>query len=123
MEPPSGLKFKILNENAVDMSWVRPSSVIEGYRIQVVSVEGQYGGGNAAGCRSETYRFCALKFTFQCWIFLALSDDATREFSLDAYTTTTSITDLTPDVDYSVSILSYYGSEESIPIFGQVTSK
>lgn len=47
MEPPSGLKFKILNENSVDMSWVRPSTVIDGYRIQVVSVEGQYDG---AGC-------------------------------------------------------------------------
>lgn len=55
--------------------------------------------------------------------FRVLSDDAIRDFTLDAYTTTTSITDLTPDVDYSVSILSYYGSEESIPIFGQVTSK
>lgn len=52
-----------------------------------------------------------------------LADEAVRDFTLDAYTTTTSITDLTPDLDYSVSILSYYGSEESIPIFGQLTSK
>ncbi|XP_075883605.1 collagen alpha-1(XII) chain isoform X2 [Nelusetta ayraudi] len=87
VEPPSGLKFKILNENSVDMSWVRPSSVIDGFRIQVVSE----------------------------------ADEAVRDFTLDAYTTTTSITDLTPDLDYSVSILSYYGSEESIPIFGQLT--
>lgn len=35
----------------------------------------------------------------------------------------TSLTDLTPDLDYSVSISSYYGSEESIPIFGQLTSE
>lgn len=52
-----------------------------------------------------------------------LLDEAVRDFTLDAYTTVTSITDLTPDLDYSVSINSYYGSEESIPIFGQLTSK
>uniref|UniRef100_A0A4W6E2A3 Collagen type XII alpha 1 chain n=1 Tax=Lates calcarifer TaxID=8187 RepID=A0A4W6E2A3_LATCA len=74
--------FKILNENTVEMSWTRPSSTIEGFRIQVVS-------------------------------------DA--DFTLDAYSTMTSITNLTPDLDYSVSINSYYGSEESIPIFGQLT--
>ncbi|XP_062413435.1 collagen alpha-1(XII) chain-like [Pungitius pungitius] len=33
----------------------------------------------------------------------------------------TKITDLTPDLDHSVSINSYYGSEESIPITGQLT--
>lgn len=92
--------------------------MIEGYRIQVVSVEGQYDAANTAGCRHEPAGSVRLTFDF-----LVLADDATREFSLDAYTTSTSITDLTPDVDYSVSILSYYGSEESIPIFGQVTSK
>uniref|UniRef100_A0AAQ5ZR50 Collagen, type XII, alpha 1a n=1 Tax=Amphiprion ocellaris TaxID=80972 RepID=A0AAQ5ZR50_AMPOC len=88
VEPPSDLKFKILNENTVEMSWARPSSRIEGFRIQVVSD----------------------------------ADEPTRDFTLDAYTTTTSITDLTPDLDYSVSINSYDGSEESIPIFGQLTS-
>uniref|UniRef100_A0A4W6E6A1 Collagen type XII alpha 1 chain n=1 Tax=Lates calcarifer TaxID=8187 RepID=A0A4W6E6A1_LATCA len=91
LEPPSDLKFKILNENTVEMSWTRPSSTIEGFRIQVVSDAGQYG--------------------------------VTRDFTLDAYSTMTSITNLTPDLDYSVSINSYYGSEESIPIFGQLTSK
>uniref|UniRef100_A0A4W6E660 Collagen alpha-1(XII) chain n=1 Tax=Lates calcarifer TaxID=8187 RepID=A0A4W6E660_LATCA len=91
VEPPSDLKFKILNENTVEMSWTRPSSTIEGFRIQVVSDAGQYG--------------------------------VTRDFTLDAYSTMTSITNLTPDLDYSVSINSYYGSEESIPIFGQLTSK
>lgn len=35
----------------------------------------------------------------------------------------TSITDLTPDLDYSVSINSFEGSDESIPIFGQLTSE
>uniref|UniRef100_A0A3B5B010 Collagen alpha-1(XII) chain n=1 Tax=Stegastes partitus TaxID=144197 RepID=A0A3B5B010_9TELE len=89
VESPSDLKFKILNENTVEMSWERPSSRIEGFRIQVVSD----------------------------------ADEPTRDFTLDAYTTTTSITDLTPDLDYSVSINSYDGSEESIPIFGQLTSK
>uniref|UniRef100_A0A672IPW9 Collagen, type XII, alpha 1a n=1 Tax=Salarias fasciatus TaxID=181472 RepID=A0A672IPW9_SALFA len=82
VEPPSDLKFKILNENSVEMSWRRPSSSIEGFRIYVTS-------------------------------------DA--DFTLDAYATTTSITDLTPDLDYSVSINSFYGTEESIPIFGQLT--
>lgn len=52
-----------------------------------------------------------------------LLDEPTRDFTLDAYATSTSITDLTPDLDYSVSISSYYGSEESLPIFGQLTSK
>uniref|UniRef100_A0A8D3DLB6 Collagen alpha-1(XII) chain n=1 Tax=Scophthalmus maximus TaxID=52904 RepID=A0A8D3DLB6_SCOMX len=89
LEPPSDLKFKIINENTVEMSWTRPSSQIEGFRIQVVSD----------------------------------TDEPTRDFTLDAYTSTTSITDLTPDLDYSVSINSVYGSEESIPIFGQLTSK
>nr|XP_019940581.1 PREDICTED: collagen alpha-1(XII) chain isoform X1 [Paralichthys olivaceus] len=87
VEPPSDLKFKILNENTVDMSWVRPSSRIQGFRIQVVSD----------------------------------ADEPSRDFTLDAYATKTSITDLTPDLDYSVSIISFYGSEESIPIFGQLT--
>uniref|UniRef100_A0A673B762 Collagen, type XII, alpha 1a n=1 Tax=Sphaeramia orbicularis TaxID=375764 RepID=A0A673B762_9TELE len=82
VEPPSDMKFKILNENTVEMTWRRPSSTIEGFRIQVVS-------------------------------------DA--DFTLDPYSTMTSITNLTPDLDYSVSINSFYGSEESIPIFGQVT--
>ncbi|XP_068607999.1 collagen alpha-1(XII) chain [Brachionichthys hirsutus] len=87
VEPPSDLNFKILNENSVEMSWARPSSRIEGFRIQVISD----------------------------------ADEPVREFTLDAYTTTTSITNLTPDLDYSVSINSYDGSEESIPIFGQLT--
>uniref|UniRef100_A0A3B4UBU8 Collagen alpha-1(XII) chain n=1 Tax=Seriola dumerili TaxID=41447 RepID=A0A3B4UBU8_SERDU len=81
-------KFKILNENTVEMSWARPSARIDGFRIQVVSD----------------------------------ADEPVRDFTLDAYATTTSISNLTPDLDYSVSINSYYGSEESIPIFGQLTN-
>uniref|UniRef100_A0A3Q2T1R2 Collagen alpha-1(XII) chain n=1 Tax=Fundulus heteroclitus TaxID=8078 RepID=A0A3Q2T1R2_FUNHE len=88
VEPPSDLKFKILNENTVEMSWVRPSARIEGFRLQIVS--------NA--------------------------DEPARYVNLGAETTTTSITDLTPDLDYTVSINSFYGSEESIPIYGQLTS-
>uniref|UniRef100_A0A668AMZ2 Collagen alpha-1(XII) chain n=1 Tax=Myripristis murdjan TaxID=586833 RepID=A0A668AMZ2_9TELE len=86
-EPPSDLKFKILNENSVQMSWTRPSASIDGYRIQVVSD----------------------------------TDEPAREFTLHYSATETSLTDLTPDLDYSVSINSYYGAEESIPIFGQLT--
>uniref|UniRef100_A0A4W5QKT5 Collagen, type XIV, alpha 1b n=1 Tax=Hucho hucho TaxID=62062 RepID=A0A4W5QKT5_9TELE len=82
VEPPSDLKFKILNENTVQMSWRKPSQRIQGYRIQVVS---------------------------------------DTELNLHATATKTSITDLTPDLDYSVSINSYDGTEESIPIFGQLT--
>ncbi|TRY92824.1 hypothetical protein DNTS_024890 [Danionella cerebrum] len=86
VEPPSDLKFKILNENTVEMSWRRPSSQIQGYRIQVTS-----------------------------------DTDDSRDLSLPSSATSTSITDLTPDVDYSVSINSYDGTEESIPILGQIT--
>uniref|UniRef100_A0A674DDB2 Collagen alpha-1(XII) chain n=1 Tax=Salmo trutta TaxID=8032 RepID=A0A674DDB2_SALTR len=89
VEPPSDLKFKILNENTVQMSWRKPSQRIQGYKIQVVSD----------------------------------TDEPTKELNLPATATKTSITDLTPDLDYSVSINSYDGTEESIPIFGQLTSK
>uniref|UniRef100_A0A8C2CBV4 Collagen alpha-1(XII) chain n=1 Tax=Cyprinus carpio TaxID=7962 RepID=A0A8C2CBV4_CYPCA len=88
IHPPSDLKFKILNENTVHMSWRRPTSRIQGYRIQVIS-----------------------------------DTDDLKDLSLPASATDTSITDLTPDVDYSVSINSYDGVEESIPILGQITSK
>ncbi|KAK9959388.1 hypothetical protein ABG768_009516 [Culter alburnus] len=86
VEPPSDLKFKILNENTVQMSWRRPSSQIQGYRIQVTS-----------------------------------DTDDSKDFTLPSSATNTSITDLTPDVDYSVSINSFDGAEESIPILGQLT--
>lgn len=42
VDPPSDLKFKILNENSVEMSWARPLTRIDGFRIQVVSDAGQY---------------------------------------------------------------------------------
>ncbi|KAJ7988915.1 hypothetical protein DPEC_G00314140 [Dallia pectoralis] len=87
VEPPSDLKFTILNENTVQMSWTKPSQRIQAYRIQVISD----------------------------------TDEAARDLNLPASATTTSITDLTPDVDYSVSISSVVGTEESISIFGQLT--
>uniref|UniRef100_A0A8C9RCC6 Collagen alpha-1(XII) chain n=1 Tax=Scleropages formosus TaxID=113540 RepID=A0A8C9RCC6_SCLFO len=89
VQPPTDLKFNILNENTVEMSWRKPATQIEGYRIQVMS---------------ET-------------------DEPVRELNLPASASKTSITNLTPDLDYVVTINSYYGSEESIPIFGQLTSK
>uniref|UniRef100_W5KMB3 Collagen type XII alpha 1 chain n=1 Tax=Astyanax mexicanus TaxID=7994 RepID=W5KMB3_ASTMX len=88
VEPPSDLKFNILSENTVQMSWKRPSSLIQGFRIQVVS-----------------------------------DTDDTKDLTLPASATSTEITKLTPDVDYSVSINSFYGSDESIPIFGQITTE
>ncbi|XP_048083246.1 collagen alpha-1(XII) chain isoform X1 [Alosa alosa] len=87
VEPPSDLKFKILNENTVEMTWRLPTSPVHGFRIQVISD----------------------------------TDEPSKDFSLTASASTMSITDLTPDLDYSVSINSYLGAEESIPIFGQLT--
>lgn len=40
VDPPSDLRFKILNENTVQMTWRRPQSRIQGYRIQVTSATG-----------------------------------------------------------------------------------
>uniref|UniRef100_A0A3B4UBZ5 Collagen type XII alpha 1 chain n=1 Tax=Seriola dumerili TaxID=41447 RepID=A0A3B4UBZ5_SERDU len=87
VNPPSDLRFKILNENTVQMIWSRPQSRIQGYRIQVTSD----------------------------------TDEPTKEFTLPASATKTSISDLTPNVDYSVTISAYAGSEESLPITGQIT--
>lgn len=41
VEPPSDLRFKILKENSVQMSWNRPRSRIQGYRIQVSGGPGE----------------------------------------------------------------------------------
>ncbi|KAM3861132.1 collagen alpha-1(XII) chain-like [Diretmus argenteus] len=87
VDPPSQLRFKILNENTVQMTWTKPSSRIEGYRIQVTSD----------------------------------TEEPTREFTLPASAAKTSISDLSPDVDYAVTISAYAGSEESLPISGQIT--
>ncbi|XP_013922004.1 PREDICTED: collagen alpha-1(XII) chain-like, partial [Thamnophis sirtalis] len=37
VNPPSDLKFKIIDENTVQMSWASPSDAIEGYRITLRS--------------------------------------------------------------------------------------
>uniref|UniRef100_A0A8C4IEX3 Collagen alpha-1(XII) chain n=1 Tax=Dicentrarchus labrax TaxID=13489 RepID=A0A8C4IEX3_DICLA len=89
LDPPSDLRFKILNENTVQMIWSRPQSRIQGYRIQVTSD----------------------------------TEEPMKEFTLPASATKTSISDLSPDVDYVVTISAYAGSEESLPISGQITSK
>ncbi|XP_051951417.1 collagen alpha-1(XII) chain-like isoform X2 [Xyrauchen texanus] len=85
--PPSDLRFKILNENTVQMIWKQPLTRIEGFRIQVMSS----------------------------------TDETLQEFTLPATSTKTSIKDLTPDVDYVVTINSYSGADESLPISGQLT--
>ncbi|CAK6977127.1 collagen alpha-1(XII) chain isoform X7 [Scomber scombrus] len=87
VDPPSDLRFKILNENTVQMIWTRRQSRIQGYRIQVTSD----------------------------------TDEPTKEFNLPASATKTSISDLSPDVDYTVTITAYAGSDESLPISGQIT--
>uniref|UniRef100_A0A674ES98 Collagen alpha-1(XII) chain n=1 Tax=Salmo trutta TaxID=8032 RepID=A0A674ES98_SALTR len=87
-EPPSDLRFKILNENTVQMTWNVPLTRIEGFKIQVASD----------------------------------TDEPTKHVSLPATATETSITDLTPDMDYVVTIIAYSGSEESLPISGQLTT-
>uniref|UniRef100_A0A673I296 Collagen alpha-1(XII) chain n=1 Tax=Sinocyclocheilus rhinocerous TaxID=307959 RepID=A0A673I296_9TELE len=86
--PPSDLRFKILNENTVQMTWKQPLSRIEGLRVVVTSD----------------------------------TEEPVKEFTLPPSATKTSIRDLTPDVDYVVTITSYSGSEESIPISGQITN-
>uniref|UniRef100_UPI003AAE1D4A collagen alpha-1(XII) chain-like n=1 Tax=Centroberyx gerrardi TaxID=166262 RepID=UPI003AAE1D4A len=87
VDPPSDLRFKILNENTVQMIWTKPLTRIQGYRIQVTSD----------------------------------TEEPTKEFSLPAAASKTSISDLSPDVDYVVTISAYAGSEESLPISGQIT--
>ncbi|KAK5879639.1 hypothetical protein CesoFtcFv8_022737 [Champsocephalus esox] len=49
------------------------------------------------------------------------TEEPMREFSLPASASKTSISDLSPDVDYTVTISAYAGSEESLPISGQIT--
>ncbi|XP_014895004.1 collagen alpha-1(XII) chain [Poecilia latipinna] len=87
VDAPSNLRFKILNENTVQMIWSRPLSRIQGYRIHVTSDSGE----------------------------------AARQFSLPASATKTSISELSPDVDYVVTIVAFAGSQQSLPISGQLT--
>ncbi|XP_027896679.1 collagen alpha-1(XII) chain isoform X5 [Xiphophorus couchianus] len=87
VDAPSDLRFKILNENTVQMIWSRPLSRIQGYRIHMTSDSGE----------------------------------AARQFSLPASATQTSISELSPDVDYVVTIVAFAGSQQSLPISGQLT--
>ncbi|XP_056150871.1 collagen alpha-1(XII) chain isoform X2 [Lampris incognitus] len=87
VDPPSDLRFKILNEHSVQMIWTRPNSRIEGYRIRVTSD----------------------------------TEEPTKDFTLPASATKTSISELSPDVDYVVTISTYAGAEESLPVSGQIT--
>lgn len=50
-------------------------------------------------------------------------EEPVKEFTLPASAKKTSIGDLSTDVDYEVTISSYAGSQESIPLSGQITSK
>ncbi|KAM8847495.1 collagen alpha-1(XII) chain isoform 4-T4 [Synchiropus picturatus] len=86
VEPPSDLRFRILNERTVQMTWLRPASRIQGFRVRVTS-----------------------------------ESDRPRDLTLPASATRTSISDLSPDVDYSVSITAFAGSAESRPVSGQIT--
>lgn len=49
------------------------------------------------------------------------AEEPVKEFTLPPTATKTSISDLSADVDYVVTISAYAGSEESLPISGQIT--
>ncbi|XP_069462362.1 collagen alpha-1(XII) chain isoform X2 [Ambystoma mexicanum] len=85
--PPSDLKFEIINENSVRMSWQRSQEYIEGYRITVVPT----------------------------------TDGPTKELTLPYTATQTVLTELVPDIEYVVTIISFDDAEESLPVFGQLT--
>lgn len=69
----------------------------------------------------------AISRTFYTSILFVLpfltADEPVKEFTLPASVKKTSIRDLTTDIDYEVTISSYAGSQESIPLSGQITSK
>uniref|UniRef100_A0A8D0CFC3 Collagen alpha-1(XII) chain n=2 Tax=Salvator merianae TaxID=96440 RepID=A0A8D0CFC3_SALMN len=87
VNPPSDLKFKIVDEHTVRMSWTRPSDAIEGYRITITPTV----------------------------------DGPSREFTIAHTATETLLTDLTPDVEYVVTINSYDERDESVSVYGQLT--
>ncbi|XP_051908747.1 collagen alpha-1(XII) chain-like isoform X2 [Hippocampus zosterae] len=87
VEPPSDLTFHIADERTVRMSWKRPSSRLDGYRIHVTSDAGEF----------------------------------VREFALAPSATSTSISELSQDVDYTVSVFAYAGAQESLPVSGLIT--
>ncbi|KAG7508225.1 collagen alpha-1(XII) chain-like isoform X2 [Solea senegalensis] len=176
VDPPTDLRFKILNENTVQVLWSRPQSRIDGYRIQVTSdaglnmrsqviipdngvnvaffdsagvnitftvstlhsmiaVPASAIAGTGTHCGPSRLRLFASKRNYYSFGFNILCADPTetsevnnccgeptKEFSLPASATKTSISDLSPDVDYVVTITAYVGLEESLPVSGQITS-
>lgn len=58
---------------------------------------------------------------FCLFLLLLPSEEVVKELTLPPTATRTSISDLSADVDYVVTITSYLGSEESLPISGQIT--
>ena len=60
VDAPSDLRFKILNENTVQMTWRLPISRIEGFRLQVVSDTGEW----PYSCRFTQARMSALHSTY-----------------------------------------------------------
>ncbi|KAJ8008899.1 hypothetical protein DPEC_G00083220 [Dallia pectoralis] len=87
VEPPSDLRFTILSEGTIQITWKAPLTRIEGYRIEVTSETGI----------------------------------PTKYITLPAAATKTSISDLTPDQNYKIRMISYSGSQESLPTSGQFT--
>lgn len=55
------------------------------------------------------------------WLPSILAEEPPKELTLPPFATKTSITDLSADVDYVVTISAFAGSEESLPISGQIT--
>ncbi|TRY57351.1 hypothetical protein DNTS_024942 [Danionella cerebrum] len=119
--PPSELRFKILNENTVQMTWKQPLSRIQGYRVQVMSDTEDLADSSVQTCLI----FCRLLLSEALDPRLLKGNyphkEPVKEFTLPPSATQTSIRDLTPDVDYVVIITAYSGGEESIPISGQIT--
>lgn len=65
-----------------------------------------------------------VKIFYCTHIFLFIFPDGpTKEFTLAASTTETLLSDLTPEIEYVVTITSYDEVEESVPVIGQLTSK
>lgn len=72
-------------------------------------------------CNQLAIYITGFKGYINFYIFIA--DGPSKEFTLSPSTTQTVLSDLIPDVEYVVSIASYDEREESLPVFGQLTSK
>ncbi|XP_059841504.1 collagen alpha-1(XII) chain-like isoform X2 [Hypanus sabinus] len=87
VESPSQLKFKILTENSVQMSWRRSRGRIGGYRLTVTPRTG----------------------------------GPVKESVLPRGASKTTLTDLIPNVEYSVTLIAFDGSLESDAVSGKIT--